>query len=412
MAGALALLAAALGLAACADADRADSAVRAAAAHPPPIRHVFIIVLENEEFDDSFGAHSSAEYLKGLAAEGALLPNFYATSHASLGNYLSMISGQAPNPVTNNDCEVFEDFVGSGMTADGQAIGHGCVYPASVSTIANQLSAAGLTWKGYMEDMGNNPRRESATCAHPPIGAADNTQLAERGDQYATRHNPFVYFHSIIHTPDCARNVVNLRELAADLKSVATTPNYAFITPNLCNDGHDGGNGAHCVDGAPGGMVSADRFLRELVPQILAAPAFQRDGLLIVTFDESELEDVTPPGTTATKLKGDATHCCNEQPGPNVPAYREGVEGTWERMNGPGIIGPGGGRIGAVLLSPYIQPGTVSKQPYNHYSLLRSLEDLFGLKHLGYAGQEGLEPFGPDVYTHPSGPAAPGSPAP
>jgi hypothetical protein len=410
LAAALAVLtlAATLVLSSCAGSGDRDG--RVAASGAPPIRHVFIIVLENEEFEDSFGNRSPAAYLKGLAAEGALLPNYYATSHASLGNYLSMISGQAPNIVTNNDCEVFEDFVGGGTAAYGQAIGHGCVYPAKVSTIANQLAAAGYSWKGYMEDMGNNPRRESATCAHPPIGAADNTQIAEPGDQYATRHDPFVYFHAIIHTPDCARNVVNLGALASDLKSVATTPNYAFITPNLCNDGHDGGGSARCVDGAPGGMVSADRFLRQLVPQILASPAFQRDGLLIVTFDESELDDVTVPGSTATKLKGDATHCCNEQPGPNIPAYQEGAEGTWERMNGPGIIGPGGGRIGAVLLSPYIKPGTVSTKAYNHYALLRSLEDIFGLGHLGYAGQEGLEPFGADVYTRPTGLA--GSPAP
>ena len=259
-----------------------------------------MIVLENEEFEDSFGERSPAAYLKELPMQGALLPNYYATSHASLGNYLALISGQAPNPVVNNDCEVFQDFVSTGMTADGQAIGQGCVYPAGVRTLANQLGDAGLAWKGYMEDMGNNPRRESATCGHPPIGAADNTQLAEPGDQYATRHNPFVYFHAIIHTPDCARNVVNLSALAADLRSIETTPNYVFITPNLCNDGHDGGDGAHCVDGAPGGMVSADRFLHELVPQILAAPAFQRDGLLIITFDESETR-----GTHAARLDRD-----------------------------------------------------------------------------------------------------------
>ncbi len=72
-------------------------------------------------------------------------------------------------------------------------------------------------------------------------------------------------------------------------------------------------------------------------------------------------------------------------------------------MNGPGIIGPGGGRIGAVLLSPYIRPGTVSTRPYNHYALLRSVEDIFGLDHLGFAGQKGLQPFGADVYTRPEG---------
>ncbi len=74
-------------------------------------------------------------------------------------------------------------------------------------------------------------------------------------------------------------------------------------------------------------------------------------------------------------------------------------------MNGPGIIGPGGGRVGAVLLSPFIKPGTVSTSAYNHYAVLKSVEDIFRLKYLGYAGQPGLQGFGADVYTQPKGPA-------
>jgi hypothetical protein len=70
-------------------------------------------------------------------------------------------------------------------------------------------------------------------------------------------------------------------------------------------------------------------------------------------------------------------------------------------MNGPGIIGPGGGRVGALMLSRYIRPGTLSMVPYNHYALLKSVEDLFGLPHLGYAAQPGLSGFGTDLYTKP-----------
>jgi hypothetical protein len=70
---------------------------------------------------------------------------------------------------------------------------------------------------------------------------------------------------------------------------------------------------------------------------------------------------------------------------------------------GPGIFGPGGGQIGAVLVSRFIKPGTVSNIPYNHYSLLRSIEDFFDLGHLGYAGQNGLKTFGSDVFTRPNG---------
>ena len=255
-----------------------------------------------------------------------------------------------------------------------------------------------------MQDMGNDPARESARCGHPPIGAADNTQAASSADQYATRHNPFVYFHGIIDTPSCEQRVVNLTALDTDLASIATTPNYVFITPNLCNDGHDGGEAGRCVDGEPGGLVSADRFLQALVPRIVASPAFRRDGLLIITFDESDIAYDYDAASRTTSVRGaDAAACCNEQPGPNLPAYQADSGIARSVINGPGLVGPGGGRIGAVMLSPFIRPGTVSRQPYNHYALLCSVEDLFGLDHLGYAGQPGLAAFGADIYTQPAG---------
>lgn len=335
----------------------------------PPIRHVFVIVLENEPFEVTFSENSIAPYLAHeLPGQGAMLANYYAIGHLSLDNYIAMISGQAPNAATQADCHVFADFVRTrpGLDANGQAIGEGCVYPPDVKTLPDQLEAAGFTWKGYMDDMGADPARESATCGHAAIGANDHTQHAAPDDQYAAKHNPFVYFHSIIDDPArCAAHVVSLDALNHDLGSATTTPNFAFITPNLCHDGHD----APCKNGEPGGLISADAFLRAWVPKILASPAFRKDGLLVVTFDE---------GTA-----GDA--CCGELPLPDGPS--------------PGRFGPGGGRIGTVLVSPFIAPGTTSAQDYNHYSLLRSIEDLFGLLHLGYAAAPGLRAFGKDVYT-------------
>src|SRR5437764_286126 len=109
--------------------------------------------------------------------------------------------------------------------------------------------------------MGNRPS-DPATCRHRALDCQDHPQSARVGDQYATRHNPFVYFHSIIDSPICDTNVVPLTQLATDLQRMRTTPNYVFITPNLCDDGHD----APCVDGRPGGLVSADAFLQEWVP--------------------------------------------------------------------------------------------------------------------------------------------------
>ncbi|HVX06149.1 MAG TPA: alkaline phosphatase family protein, partial [Rhodanobacteraceae bacterium] len=352
-------------LAACSAAPTRRAANEAPANRP---RHVFVIILENEPFQVTFGEHSPAPYLAHeLPKQGALLTQYFATGHYSLDNYISIISGQAPNPETQQDCHVFSEFRRSapGFDADGQVRGTGCVYPADVKTLANQLQEAGYTWKGYMESMGSDPSREATACAHARIGEVDLTNKATAKDQYADKHNPFVYFHSIIDdAADCAAHVVNLDKLPADLQSVATTPNFSFITPDLCHDGHD----APCKNGEPGGLVSADKFLREWVPQILASPAFKQDGLLIITFDE---------GT-------DAAACCGETRPTGAPQ--------------PGQFGPGGGRIGAVVLSPWVKPGTVSNVDYNHYGLLRSIEDWFGLPHLGYAAQQGLHAFGPDVF--------------
>ena len=128
-----------------------------------------------------------------------------------------------------------------------------------VRTLVDQLEAKHFTWRGYMQDLGNDPERESASCGHPTIGTTDPTTHKEARDQYATKHNPFYYFHTIIDDrARCTAHVVNLERLRHDLATVASTPNYVFITPNLCNDGHD----APCVDGAVGGLVQADKFCR------------------------------------------------------------------------------------------------------------------------------------------------------
>jgi hypothetical protein len=366
----------------------------------PPIHHVFVIVLENEGYERTFGPQSPAPYLAHtLTAEGALLTQYFGTGHASLDNYLAMISGQAATPETRADCRIFEDFVQTGMTADGQAVGHGCVYPASIKTLADQLSAVGLDWRGYMEDMGNDPKRGAATsCGHPPIGEADLTQRAAADDQYAARHNPFVYFHSIIDMPDCGRHVVRLEQLATDLQSPATTPAFSFITPNLCHDGHD----EPCRNGEHGGLESADRFLKQWVPIITNAPAFKADGLLIVTFDESDASSRIAKAGGGMIITYSGESCCNQQPGPNLTAFpqRNSYKG-----NDYVTQSFGGDRIGAVLISPFIRRGTISTTGYNHYSLLKTFEDLFHLdSHLGYAAQDGLPRFGADIFIQSTGP--------
>ncbi|MEA2458416.1 MAG: hypothetical protein QOC95_1388 [Thermoleophilaceae bacterium] len=350
----------------------------ASASALPPIKHVWIVVLENKDFAKTFASDSKAPYLaKTLPSQGQLLTQYYGTGHESLDNYITMVSGQPPNPYTQADAPLYVDFAGT-VGADGVAVGSGSVFPAEVKTVADQLEAKGLTWKGYMEDMANSPT-EPKTCRHPALNTRDNSQSAKADDQYATRHNPFVYFHSIIDRPICATNDVDLTELPNDLASAATTPSYSFITPDLCSDGHD----APCADGRPGGLESINEFLKTTIPQITGSPAYADGGLVIVTFDEAD---------------SDASDCCGEPTGPNTP------------NNGGPEPGNGGGRVGAVLISPYVKQGSVNATPYNHYSLLRSTEDMFGLSHLAYAAQDGLKPFGDDVFNAPDGSGFAGGP--
>ncbi|MGA8725881.1 MAG: alkaline phosphatase family protein [Acidimicrobiales bacterium] len=350
----------------------------------PAIRHVFVIMLENNRYSATFGSPSADPYLATtLPSEGALLEKYYGVGHFSNDNYVGFISGQPPNTDNQLDClgSGFVDFpVGAGETGGIQQ-GAGCVYPSGVTTLANQLDSAGFTWKGYMEDMGNDPTRDGGvTCGHPAVGASsDPTTSAEAGDGYTTRHDPFVYFHSIIdNATECDTNVVPLGDtsgnmpagtpagvtgLATDLQSVATTPNVSFITPNLCDDGHDYPCTNTTGAGQGGGSSVGDinQWLQTWVPMITSSPAFKQDGLLEITFDEAE-----EPGL-------DATACCGETPGPAAAA------------GGNGESGPGGGVVGAVLLSPFIKDGTKVTKSYNHFSSLATFEDLFNLPRLGEA---------------------------
>ena len=334
------------------------------AAYVPPVKHVFVVVIENKDYSRAWARSSEAPYLaRTLRSKGALLNTYYGTAHNSLGNYLAMVSGQAPNPQIQGDCQVFSDWAGTGTVPPQQYVGQGCVFPTATRTIAGQLDDAGLSWRGYMDGMGT-------ACRHPALNSADDTQQAEVGDQYATRHNPFMYFHSIIdRSRYCKRHDVDLGRLPHDLQRVRTTPNLSFIVPDLCHDGHD----EPCVDGRPGGLKTVNRWMKRWMPKILRSPAFQKDGALVITSDESD------------GPQSDSDACCNEQPGPNSPM--------------PGINGMGGGRVGALVISQWTQPGSWSTTPYNHYSLLASLEEVFGLPKIGFARQDGLNRFGLDVWS-------------
>lgn len=334
----------------------------AGAAAPARPGHVFVVNIENEGFGHTWGAGSAAPYLaRTLRARGVLLSRYYGTAHHSLGNYLAQVSGQGPTRQVQGDCGVYTAMRATRVAAYQQRVGDGCVYDAHTPTLMKQLDAAGVSWRGYMQGM-------DTRCEHPALGRPDTTQRARRGHQYAARHDPFVYFRSVTARPAyCRAHVVGLGQLTRDLSSVRTTRAVSYLTPDLCNDGHD----APCVDGRPGGLTQVNRWMRTWIPRILASPTFRRDGMLVITADESD-------GVA------DSTACCGEGPTPNVVT--------------PGIAGPGGGRIGALVISRWSRPGSTSTVAYNHYGLLATLEHTFGLGRIGYARLPSVHPFGADVF--------------
>jgi hypothetical protein len=142
--------------------------------------------------------------------------------------------------------------------------------------------------------------------------------------------------------------------------------------------------------------VNENSFLQKYVPMIVNSPAFQQDGLLIITFDESS---PSPNPVDGTYTVFDGTACCGEPSGPNtqLPGVPDTAAAFGITITGS-VGNSGGGETGTLLLSPFIKPGTVSATPYNHYYTLHAIEDYFGLSHIGYAGFTGTTGFGSDIF--------------
>jgi len=268
------------------------------------IKHVWLIILENKSYDATFTGLNQNSYLwKTLPSQGVELTNYYGTGHFSMDNYISMVSGQAPQQDTQSDCSVADTNIGSNASiiTSGANLGqvaslanaaqpsganapngtNGCTYPSQAATLFNQLDAAGKTWKGYAQDLGAQAGRDDAVCGGPGTSAnnpdTDPTQLstpatfpagvtsftgAQANDQYVAKHFPFPWFHSLTGstkadgttTPaltkpaqggtDCdAAHIANLDNASSglfhDLQKSSTTPAFSWISPNNCSDAHD-----------------------------------------------------------------------------------------------------------------------------------------------------------------------------
>ena len=350
---------------------------------------MFVVTLDDEPYATVFGPASPAHYLTGtLEKKGELLVRYYAVAHEQLANGIALLSGQGPTPQTAQNCPTYENVTPGTVGAEGQVSGTGCVYPSATQTLAGQLTAKHLTWKAYLEGMDEGagaagigvppaPPATTGACGHPVLGAADplSALTPPAGQAYATWRNPFVYFHSVIDSSTCTSDDVGLSRLKGDLASTKSTPSFSYIVPGRCDDGDT----TPCASGQTGGMGAADGFLQKVVPEILSSKAYKENGLLVITVDEAP----------SSGEYADSSSCCGQPSFPNLPAPT-------------GSLGkPGGGQVGALLLSPFIKGGNLEQGTYNHFSLLRTVEDFFGLSHLGYAAGKEVSSFSPSLFSAP-----------
>jgi hypothetical protein len=391
----------------------------------PAIKHVFLIVMADQGYSQTFA--SQDPYMgKTLPKQGKLLPFYYGVTGSELANQIALVSGQGPTAQTESGCSVFTGFKVSGAGKHGQLLGSGCVYPRQVQTLGDQLTAAHLTWKAYVQGMANGQPGQAQTCRHPALGAGDMNQSPQPGDPYMTGRNPFVYFKSVLGTRACVREDVDFTQLSTDLTNISSTPNLSYIVPDPCDDG----NPQPCQPGATAGPAQADSFLRTVLIEIKSSPAYQAGGLIAITSDAApqtgpnadpssccatpkypnlpataptNTAPATPTTTTTTTTPAAGTPTTTSSTTTTAPTTSTSTTSstsTTTTTTSPPNLGRsqgqtsptgGGGQIGLLLISPWVKPGTSDPVDYfNHYSLLASLENIFNLKRLGYAKQLGL----------------------
>lgn len=208
---------------------------------PPPsasgINHVIVVWLENKE--SSAISAASMPYLYGLSSQYGRATQMYGTNHPSLPNYLAFWSGSDQGMQGDDGTH---DFAGA--------------------SIANQMDAAGLSWRTYAQ---NYPDNGQCNKGSSYSGGVDGWGAA---GQYVRRHNPAMSFTYISANAGRCANIQSLSHFNPLV-------NFAFVIPNMCNNAHDCG----------GSLPGADSFLQAFLPQVFNSSDWAHT-LLIVTFDE------------------------------------------------------------------------------------------------------------------------------
>ncbi len=311
----------------------------------PEVKHVFVIMLGEGGYEETFGEASASEYLsKELPAQGELLPNYFAVTKGVLANQIALLSGQGPTPETQAGCPNYGDVSPGTESAEGQVEGNGCIYPAATKTLPGQMAEKELVWRAYIDE-------ESSAEGERPPGC------------YVNPRDPFAYFHSVLDGEECGEADAGLARLAKDLTLKPDKfPALAYISPD---------------------PAIAEETLKTVIPNIEESFAYKDGGLIVITSAQARQE-----GEGA-----DASACCITPDYPNLeePESEEPITGPVRKTGG-------GGQVGALLISPFIEAGTSSETYFNHYSLLVSLEELFGLERIGYAAEPALAGFDETIF--------------
>ncbi|MBI1867903.1 MAG: hypothetical protein HYS06_06375 [Methylocystis sp.] len=281
--------------------------------------HVYVIVLENRDFGDAL-YHGPSPFLLGLSRAQGLATCYFGVTRPSLPNYLAMIAG---------DEFGIRDNAPSCFAADLRP-GQSC-HRLAGDSLVDQLEAAGLSWALYAESL---------------AGAAVLRQADRPDPLYAQKHNPFVYFEQIATRPARLAKLRPLEALAPDLAGQA--PNFAFIVPNQCHDGH----GLEICKDPDRLTRDYDAFVEQTVGMIRASPNWTENSAIVVTFDEGG-----PSRTT----------------GAAAPVDRCGV--------GADSAALGGNHVATIVVTKCGGPAT-NDVLTNHYALLATIEDGFGLPRL------------------------------
>jgi phospholipase C len=303
-------------------------AAAAPAAATQPVDRIFFVMMENQSFDNVIGRHDPANvnledtpFITALAENNGLSTLSFGTTHPSLPNYMSFISGQVFD-MHNDNPSCFGIPKPSGP----------CVSAHGVPTLVDSLEAKGMSWAGYFQSM-------------PTVGYL-GSQFPASVALYAQKHNPFVYFDNIAHNQTRLARLKPMASLTADLALGANAPQFEFIVPDQCHDMH----GQAPCDNFDILLREGDTMVKSLVTKIEASPAFTANSIIIVTWDEDDYSSTLG--------------CCD------APSFPKGAQF-------------GGGHIATIFISGTSGPALRSYHPYNELSILSTIENVWGLPLLG-----------------------------